>query len=208
MKVRLLIFLVTVAAMTACNNAEHGAGSSMDNTGDRQEKDSPNVPNHVSAVPPTPPPATGNDTVALDEKSSDFVKEAASGGMMEVALGQIAGRQAMDAAVKQFGAMMVEDHSKANAELKVITGAKHFALPASMMDKHQQHVDHLGKMKDKDFDRAYTKMMVDDHQEDIRKFEQAAQSSTDTTVRSFARRTLPVLKKHLSAAQAIYRAQQ
>jgi putative membrane protein len=47
-----------------------------------------------------------------------FLKEAAEGGMAEVALGQMAVDKASSADVKKFGQRMVDDHSKANDQLK------------------------------------------------------------------------------------------
>src|SRR4051794_20016014 len=60
-----------------------------------------------------------------DEK---FVKKAAQGGLMEVKLGEIASQKAKRDDVKQFGAQMVKDHSKANEELKAVASQKGIAL--------------------------------------------------------------------------------
>jgi len=54
----------------------------------------------------------------LSGADSDFLKEAAQGGMMEVQLGKLAQEKAADEKVKQFGKRMDQDHSKANDELK------------------------------------------------------------------------------------------
>ena len=45
---------------------------------------------------------------------------AAQAGMVEVKLGEVAAQKATKPDVKEFGAMMVSDHSKANNELKAI----------------------------------------------------------------------------------------
>jgi putative membrane protein len=152
-------------------------------------------------------PAAGNiDPAPInDNATADFMKEAAGGGMMEVTLGQTAQQNAENARVKAFGAMMVADHTKANNELKAIAGAKNFPLPAALPEKHQHHVDNLSKKQGRSFDKAYVDMMVDDHQKDIKAFEKASKSGADSTVRAFAARTLPVLRKHLDSIQAISR---
>ena len=58
---------------------------------------------------------------AADEKKlgddAKFLKEAISGGMLEVKLGELARDKGMDPDVKKFGERMVTDHSKANKEL-------------------------------------------------------------------------------------------
>src|SRR4051812_20462780 len=47
-----------------------------------------------------------------------FVTKAAQGGLAEVKLGQLATQKASSSDVKAFGQQMVDDHSKANDELK------------------------------------------------------------------------------------------
>ena len=50
----------------------------------------------------------------MPKTAQEFVREAADGGMAEVALGKMAVAQAQSPEVKQFGQRMVDDHSKAN----------------------------------------------------------------------------------------------
>jgi len=143
------------------------------------------------------------DTSKFDEQTIQFMNEAASGGMMEVTLGQAAQNNAASQRVKDFGSMMVRDHSKANDELKSIAGGRKFTLPPAMPDKHQDHVNMLSKKTGADFDKAYMKMMVDDHEKDIKAFEKAANSLKDTAIKGFAARTLPILRTHLDSARAV-----
>ena len=75
-----------------------------------------------------------------------FMKKAAIGGMAEVELGQIAQRNGSSAQVKDFGARMVQDHSKANDELKQLAGAKGVMLPSTLDGKNQKVVDRLQKL--------------------------------------------------------------
>jgi putative membrane protein len=130
--------------------------------------------------------------------------EAAQGGMMEVQLGSYAQQNALSERVKAFGAMMVRDHSKANDELKSIATTKSITLPADMSNsKDKKEMDELMKKTGKDFDKAYMKMMVDDHKKDVKAFEDASKDVKDTELKNFASSTLPVLKVHLDSAKAI-----
>ncbi|MDP4213901.1 MAG: DUF4142 domain-containing protein, partial [Bacteroidota bacterium] len=53
-----------------------------------------------------------NKTVQPVQKdASDFAVAAANGGMMEVELGKLAQEKAVSQRVKDFGSMMVKDHS-------------------------------------------------------------------------------------------------
>ncbi len=136
-------------------------------------------------------------------KDQHFAMEAASGGLMEVELGNIAATNASSAKVKEFGNMMVTDHSKANDELKSIAAAKSITLPASPMPEQQKMIDELKEKKGADFDKAYMDMMEEDHKEDISKFEEESNNGNDAELKAFATKALPVLNKHLESVKSI-----
>src|SRR5689334_12082691 len=89
----------------------------------------------------------------LSTSEANFVKEAASGGMMEVELGKLAQQKAASEKVKDFGKKMEDDHSKANDELKQLASNKGVDLPSSLNKKHQSKVDKLSKLSGAEFDR-------------------------------------------------------
>jgi putative membrane protein len=130
---------------------------------------------------------------AADKK---FATEAAIGGMTEVQLGQMAAEKASNPDVKQFGQRMVTDHSKANDELKSIAASEHITLPTSLDAKHQAIVDRMSKLSGAEFDRAYVKDMVKDHDADVKEFTHQSQNGQNPALRSFAGKTLPTLQEH------------
>ena len=141
----------------------------------------------------------GTDNVAKED--ADFVKEAASGGMMEVQLGKTAQEKSAKSQVKEFGRRMQTDHTKANNELKKLAAKKKITLPNELESKHKSIVDKITKLKGDEFDREYMSTMVDDHKEDIEKFQKEADNGKDADVKKFAQDHLPILKKHLALAE-------
>ncbi|HLP71603.1 MAG TPA: DUF4142 domain-containing protein [Bacteroidales bacterium] len=133
----------------------------------------------------------------------NFVQEAAYGGMMEVELGRYAQQNASSPRVKNFGAMMVRDHSKANDELKSIAAGKSMTVPATLDDKHQNNMNDVMKKKGADFDKDYMKMMVDDHNKDVDEFRKQSENGKDPEIKAFAAKTLQVLVVHQDSAKRI-----
>jgi len=131
-----------------------------------------------------------------------FVTKAAQGGMAEVELGRLAKDHAASDAVKQFGQMMVDDHSKANDELKDLAGKKGITLPTSVDAKHQATMDRLSKLNGAEFDRAYMREMVSDHRTDVNEFRRESQRGSDPDVKAWAGKTLPTLEHHLQTAES------
>ena len=64
------------------------------------------------------------------DSDAEFVKMAASGGMLEVKTSEMAQRQASSQEVRKFSKHMLVDHTKANNELKQLaTGATRVVRP-------------------------------------------------------------------------------
>ena len=143
----------------------------------------------------------GNQMV--DQSTRDFVADAATGGMMEVELGNLAQQKAKNQRVKDFGKMMVDDHTQANNNLKDIASRKNIAVPATITDDQKKEMEKLSKKSGADFDKAYVDMMVEDHKKDIDAFKKATDKVGDNDIKNFATNTLPTLQKHLDSIQAI-----
>ncbi len=132
---------------------------------------------------------------------NDFAIEAADGGMLEVKLGELAQSNASLDVVKKFGRSMVDDHGKANKELKELAHKKNITIPLSLSDKNQKHYDDLSKKQGKDFDKAYTEFMVKDHEEDIDDFKKEAEKGNDQNLKEWAAGKLSTLEHHLQMAK-------
>jgi putative membrane protein len=133
--------------------------------------------------------------------SSKFATNAAQGGMAEVELGRLATQRAGDASVREFGARMVADHSRANTELKSIAGQKGIQLPSDLNSEQKSEVDKLAKMSGAEFDKEYMSAMVKDHETDVKDFQTEASEGNDPEIKSFASKTLPILQGHLQMAR-------
>jgi putative membrane protein len=140
----------------------------------------------------------------LEKGDVEFAMEAASGGLTEVALGKLAQEHGANIRVKNFGAMMIKDHSKANDKLMALAKSKKMALPTVPNASDQSIIDKLSKKSGKDFDEAYVSDMIDDHKKDIKTFQYALKNCSDPGLKAFASKTLPVLKNHLDAINTIH----
>ena len=162
--------------------------------------------------PQTQRPATGEpgepgiSTPAMNTMSdAEFAQQAAEGGAAEVKLGQLAQEKGSNEAVKDFGKMMVNDHTEAGQQLKTIAAQQNLKLPDEP-NKHDQGVyNKLSKLSGEAFDRAYAKQMVNDHRKVIDDFQQEASGGQNQSIKSFAAQTLPTLQKHLKNAREMQR---
>ena len=185
-KINLLLAMAAMAAtFQACSG--HKTATASDSTA-------------VKADSTTTTVKTDSSAVLAD---TAFAAKAAVGGMAEVALGKMAAAKGSDSQVKDFGNMMVTDHSKANAELMSIAKAKNITLPAGLDAEHQAKSDSLSKLSGKDFDKAYVAAMIEGHKKTLALMQSEAANGKDAELKAFAAKTAPVVQTHLDAINKI-----
>jgi putative membrane protein len=136
-------------------------------------------------------------------KDDKFLMEAAQGGMAEVELSRIALQKTENEEIRRFAQMMIDEHTAANAELEQIAASKNMAMPTEMSKKHRDAMEKLNGLSGAEFDRAYMKQMVKDHQATVKLFEKQADRGTDADLKAFAAKTLPNLREHLRMARSM-----
>ena len=149
-----------------------------------------------------------DDTVVIAESDRTFINNAADGGMFEVKAGELAVSKGDSIAavmdtltVKSFGRLMINDHTKANNELKALADKKNADVPDNLSTAKQQKIDSLNAVTGTAFNRLYAKMMVASHQETVNLFQTQAASGADSELKSWASSKLPTLQHHLEMAR-------
>lgn len=154
------------------------------------------------------PKATAAPSAPLEiARSADvaFIKKAALGAIGEVELGRLAAERASDADVRRFGQKMVDEHGKANNELKQLASSEGIELPATLDEAHRAEIDRLSKLSGTDFDHAYVRAMVQDHDEDVAEFQKQLKSAHDVELQAWVSKMLPTLTEHQEMIHMIAR---
>jgi putative membrane protein len=140
---------------------------------------------------------------AAANPDSSFYKDAAEGGIAEVQLGTLAQQKSSNPSVKEYGAMMVSDHTAAANKLQAIASSKDIKLPTSPSVEQLATKTKLEVLSGDAFDKSYIKGMIKDHQDDIAMFKKEAASGQDPDAKAYAIATLPTLEKHLKKIESI-----
>ena len=127
----------------------------------------------------------------------DFFKHAAEGGIAEVEAGSLAQSKGNSQAVKDFGAMMVKDHTDANAKLQSIAAGENVNLPRSSGAMQMASKAKMEVLTGDTFDKAYIKNQVSAHERTVSLFKKEIASGTDAQAKAFAKETLPTVQAHL-----------
>ena len=135
--------------------------------------------------------------------TADFLTKAIKGDNSETRLGALAMKRGHSARVRQFGAMLVKDHSAARRDAVAVARRYRVPPPTAMADEARAEYAKLGGLRGAAFDREFARYMMDDHHKDIGDFETEVESRDPADVRLLARRTLPALRRHLANARLI-----
>ena len=131
-------------------------------------------------------------------KDKMFLRKAASGGMAEVQLGQLATQKAGAQDVKDFGQKMVTDHTALNNEMAPIAASLGVSSPKRLNREDQAEYDKLNALSGDDFDKEYVSLMVKDHHQDLREFRTEAASTSDPTLKAAVDKGSKVIYEHMT----------
>ncbi|HWN94337.1 MAG TPA: DUF4142 domain-containing protein [Methylomirabilota bacterium] len=166
----------------------------------------------------------------LNSADEQFIKEACKANKIELKMSKLGVQKAQNEQVKQFAQKLIDDHTKANTELKQLASRKGLMLPESDesltghgdedrtrvrektdadRDGSKEHAEFKAEWKKledlsgTEFDRQYVGMAVKCHEKSVQEFEKASQRSGDPEVKAFAAKTVPTLREHLSQAKSL-----
>lgn len=133
-----------------------------------------------------------------------FLRDAIQGNYSEVTLGRMIQVRGGTRRVREFGAMLVRDHSKGLAQAQRIADRLHLRIAATLTPEARHEQALLRRLSGRSFDREVGRYMVEDHRKDIAKFSAQARSG-DRATSGYAAATIPVMQHHLATARAIRR---
>jgi putative membrane protein len=133
------------------------------------------------------------------DQDRQFVAQAAASGQEEVAAGRLAQAQAGSPAIREFGRWMAADHTLMDQLLKM--RAKEAGIEVPAVAPKASALDALKPLHDRQFDQAYIKEQVQDHEKVVALFQKQAQSGQNEGLKSLAQLALPLLQEHLAEAK-------
>jgi putative membrane protein len=117
----------------------------------------------------------------------------------EIEMGKVAEKKGVSKEVKEFGKMLVKDHTA--ADQKAMSLAKKEKIELGKVEPKTAEAMEMGKGAD--FDAQFARMMLDDHKKDISELTDARDNTKDEALKEYLTAILPTLKKHQAEAEKI-----
>lgn len=123
---------------------------------------------------------------------------------MEIAAGQLAVTKGTSDGVRQFGAVLVKDHSAADEQVLALAARRNVTIPPVVPS--DPSLKYISGLSGEAFDRAFIQMMLDDHIKAIEMVQSAQKRISDVPISNFLKELLPTLQDHRDTAVAVSRA--
>jgi len=133
-----------------------------------------------------------------------FVDFAGQTDMVEAHLGNLAQSKATSQALKDYGQMLVTDHTRDFQQLQSMAHQAGFNVPTAIDAEHNKTmIGPFYALKGAAFDHKFLQEMVTGHTQAIAIYKKEADEAQNPDLKSYAQNALPVLQKHLDDAKAI-----
>ena len=193
MKYRLLFPAAAALALAACGgndaattDADAGAAASDTSMADQAAM--------------TPDPSAES---AMPTDAQGFVDKASASDMFEIEAGKLAQSMGKSQAVKDFGAMMVKDHTKSSSDLKTAAASAQGVTVAPKLSAMQQsNLDALESAGD-NFDATYKQQQIAAHEQTLSLLQGYSRNGDNEALKGFATKTAPVVEGHLGEARSL-----
>jgi putative membrane protein len=135
------------------------------------------------------------------DSAQDFVAAAIQGNNSEIMLGKLAQEKAASPAIKQYGQMLVSEHSKARDDMEMLAAKINVPRSTDASPEGKLEYEKLSKLSGDAFDKEFIDAMIKDHEKDVAEFEIHAKANHAASME--AQHQLPTLKLHLEAAKSL-----
>jgi putative membrane protein len=161
----------------------------------------------------TPPEAQNRSIVTAEAQPAarernnpqhvEFLLEALRTSLAEVRMGELATQQSYDQTLRDYGTKLRSDHTAHASEIERLLEPLGVTIPTEPSAEALSHLAALMRLSGEEFDAAFVQMMVWTHTEAIEKYGAQTHANPDRSLHDFASRSLPMLREHLAAAEAL-----
>ncbi|RYD58152.1 MAG: DUF4142 domain-containing protein [Sphingobacteriales bacterium] len=138
-------------------------------------------------------------TKAKDDDDKDFVQDAIRNNEMEMMM--LADGQKLGTAkdIKDAAKKMAADHEKMGKQMKDYAAKKNITMDQDAHDMDDKNDDKKGA----EWDEEWVEDMVEMHEKDVKKFEDAQNEVEDPELKTMIADALPILRAHLDMAKQL-----
>lgn len=142
------------------------------------------------------------ETEDLQEKS-DFLITAYLNNQLQLALGEVANRNAMSPEVKELSTQILAESQQIQSNFQDLAQAAEIDLNPALTPEYLSIIDTIQTYEGAKFDSAFIYTVIDEHKNDIERLNEWATSTSNPIIRQEVTENVKLLQTQLSKAEAI-----
>lgn len=137
---------------------------------------------------------------------NEFLLYASMINQMQIRIGEMAKKKAATQKVKNYGNLLLEDHTLSLRTLKQIIDDRDMNIPDTLSQNFNNMIADLQNASGAEFDRKFVNLMIEDHKKAIAKFENAkAHIPEEEPIYKWVDNSLPALHRHEQKGKQVKR---
>jgi putative membrane protein len=150
----------------------------------------------------TPPPAAQPSPTG-EPVPAEVLTKLHHSNQMEIEAGKLAQEKGQSKAVKDFGKMLVKDHTAADKKVTSVAKQLKVELPTGAPEMKHEKLEKARALSGPEFDKAFTEAMVEDHKEDVEEATLARNKTPNPQLKKLLSELVPTLEKHRAEAEKL-----
>lgn len=142
-------------------------------------------------------------TDRANSKSVEFLLDALRASLTEARMGKLAAQQSYEQKVRDYGMKLESDHTAHAGEIERLLEPLQVTIPTEPSAEGLSQLAALTRLSGQEFDAAFVQAAIWMHTDAIEQYGAQTHANPDRTLHEFAERSLPMLREHLAAAQAL-----
>ena len=139
----------------------------------------------------------------ISNQDREFARNATFSNLAEIEMGELAASKGNLEAVRDFGQMMVTEHTTAQSRLETIADSLNVEIPDTLQPDHKAMYEQLSALSGEAFDSAYIVSQVAAHEQAEQIFKKQDDDGDNDALEDYAEENRPHIRMHLERAREI-----
>ncbi len=137
------------------------------------------------------------------QEDADYLVSAHINSQLQVALGKVANQKSQSQQLKEFGRQLTEENRQIQQNINTLATGAGIEIQPALTPEYSGVVDSIKSLSDKDFDKAFLDLVLEEHNEDIERFTSLSNKTTNPIVRDMLTDNLDILRRRQTKAQEL-----
>ena len=140
---------------------------------------------------------------AQSHSDKSFLEKSSQGNVAEVEVAKLALKKSQSPEVRAFAQKMIRDHQMLGKNMAPFLSQAGLKPSISLDTEHQHLYNKLNEVSGAEFDKQYVDAMVKDHHEDLKEFQDEANSTQNANLKVAVAKGEKIIAEHTQMIEGI-----